>query len=121
MFDYAADKVKSGQWAQADSLELSRKAFHDLLPQDLATPDNHLFNIVDDTEVNVGILWIAVQSRANQRIAYVYDVGVRPAWQRKGHASRAFAALEERVRGMTTARDRVPGSGSSPAARASCP
>ena len=33
---YAADKVASGQWAQEESLELSRQAFGELLPAGLA-------------------------------------------------------------------------------------
>ena len=97
---YAADKVASGQWSEAESLELSRKSLEELLPQGLATPDNLLFSIVDETAEPVGMLWIAVQERAGQRIAYVYDVSIEPAHRRRGHASRAFHALEDEVRAM---------------------
>jgi ribosomal protein S18 acetylase RimI-like enzyme len=95
---YAADKVASGQWAEPASLELSRKEFAELLPQGLATPDNHLFTIEDDESEPVGVLWFAVRSKLDARVAYVYDVSVLPHRQREGHAYRAFVALEQRVR-----------------------
>lgn len=95
---YAADKVASGQWSEAESLALSKKENDELLPQGLETPDNHLFVIVDANSEQVGMLWFAVQTKFNARIAYVYDVNVRPDRQREGHAMRAFLALEHEVR-----------------------
>lgn len=96
--DYARDKVRSGQWSQDESLCLSQEGFDELLPQGLATADNHLFTIRDSAErTAVGVLWFAVQERAGQRIAYVYDILIHPRFQRRGHATRAFAALEAKV------------------------
>ena len=43
--DYAQGKVASGQWTATESQELSRKAYADLLPQGLETPDNFLFTV----------------------------------------------------------------------------
>ena len=99
---YAADKVASGQWSKEESLELSRNEHEELLPQGLATPDNHLFAIVDvdgspDAPL-VGILWFAVKTKFAAKIAYVFDISVRPERQRQGHGHRAFIALEEEVR-----------------------
>ena len=48
----------------------------------------------------MGILWIAAQHRAGSRIAYVYDVVIRPEYRRYGHATRAFKALEGEVRNL---------------------
>jgi ribosomal protein S18 acetylase RimI-like enzyme len=95
---YAADKVASGQWSEEASLEESRREHHELLPQGLQTPDNHFFAIVDSRSVDVGMLWFAVTTKFNTRIAYVYDVSVKPERQREGHAMRAFHALEGEVR-----------------------
>ena len=95
---YAADKVASGQWSEEASLELSKKEFEELLPQGLDSPDNHLFTIVDSRSAPVGVLWFAVKTRFNARIAYVFDVSVWPERQREGHAFRAFHALEDEVR-----------------------
>ena len=95
---YAADKVASGQWPQSTAIEQSKKENEELLPQGLATPDNHFFTIVDAAGAPVGMLWFAVKTRFDARIAYVFDVGVRPERQREGHASAAFRALEDEVR-----------------------
>ena len=43
------------------------------------------------------MLWFAVKTRFDARIAYVFDVGVRPERQREGHAFAAFLALEDEV------------------------
>lgn len=95
---YAADKVAAGQWSEADALGLARKSFDELLPNGLQTPHNHLYSIRDAHDgPSVGMVWIAAQDRAGQRIAYVYDVSVKPDHQRQGHASRALLALEDEV------------------------
>ena len=44
------------------------------------------------------MLGFAVKTRFDARIAYVFDVNVRPGRQREGHASAAFLALEDEVR-----------------------
>jgi ribosomal protein S18 acetylase RimI-like enzyme len=95
---YAADKVASGQWSPEESLELSKQETEALLPRGLETPDNHFFAIVDSQSVAVGMLWFAVKTKFNARIAYVYDVSVQHDRQRQGHAMRAFLALEDEVR-----------------------
>jgi ribosomal protein S18 acetylase RimI-like enzyme len=97
---YAADKVACGQWSQEESLDLSKKSFDELLPQGRTTPGNHFFTLLDSESVAVGMLWIAVQDRAGQQIAYVYDVNIRPEHRRQGHATRAFAALEDEARAL---------------------
>ena len=98
---YAADKVASGQRSLQDSLALSAKEHDELLPQGLATPDNHLFMIVDANNVAVGMLWFAVQPKFEARVAYVYDIEVLPERRREGHAHRAFVALEDEARKLS--------------------
>lgn len=95
---YAAEKVASGQWTPEESLALAKRSFDELLPRGRHTPDHHLFTVLDGQSVAVGMLWIAVQVRAGQRIAYVYDVSIKPEHRRKGHAAGAFIALENKAR-----------------------
>ena len=97
--DFAKDKVGSGQWAPAEALELSRKVYAESLPQGLGTPDNFLFTVRDGVSPKgIGMLWFAAQQRGTQRVAFVYDVSIDPEHQRKGHASKVFAALEAEVK-----------------------
>lgn len=92
---YAADKVASGQWSPGEALGLARKDFEELLPEGLATAGNHLFSIRSESgSMPIGWLWYAEQERGGSRVAYVYDVSIRPEFQRQGHAARAFRALE---------------------------
>ncbi len=99
--EFAQDKVASGQWSGDSALELSRQGFEALLPQGLATPDNHIFEIHAEGERDaIGMVWFAVQDRAGQKIAYVYDVMIRPDHQRKGHGTQAIRALEGKARAL---------------------
>ena len=97
---YAADKVLSGQWAEDQSLEHSRAAFAELLPLGLETPDNYLFNLLDEQGRTVGTLWLTTTEQARTRIAYVYDVRIRPECRRQGHATHALAEAEAWARNL---------------------
>lgn len=94
---YGREKVAAGQWSEEEALERSRKEIAELLPQGLATPDNFLFELQADG-ASVGSLWFAVAERGGRKVAYLYDVIVRPEHQRHGHAMRALVALEAKVR-----------------------
>jgi len=91
---FAADKVASGQWREDEALERSRQEYDALLPQGRHTPDNPVYSIDDAEGRHVGVLWLALQQRGKERIAYVYDLMVWPAQQRKGHAERAMRDAE---------------------------
>jgi ribosomal protein S18 acetylase RimI-like enzyme len=95
---YAADKVMSGQWTKEESLELSRSAITELLPQGRLTPDNFLFNVLDEQARPVGTLWIAAKEQAGQRIAYICELRIRPEYRRQGQATRALKAAEDEAR-----------------------
>jgi ribosomal protein S18 acetylase RimI-like enzyme len=98
---YAHEKIRSGEWAEADALRLAREAFDVLLPNGLDTPDNYLFGLREAAHGSLlGVLWFAIRQRAGDRIAYVYEIVIHPQFQRQGHASAAFRALEDKVREM---------------------
>jgi len=95
---YAEDKTASATWPRAPSMDLSQKVFQDLLPQGLATPENHLFEIlVHEGGPTVGYLWFAVLEQHGARSAFIYDVKIEEQHRRQGHAERAFLALEPYV------------------------
>lgn len=92
---YAEKNVTARRWPAAGAVERARIEFERLLPLGLATPDQHLYDIRDlDGETTVGHLWIALQRHPGGASAYVYDVAIVPAHRRRGHARRAFVALE---------------------------
>ena len=93
--EYAHDKVAAGSWPEVGALERSREEFKSLLPQGLATPDNHIFEILA-TEGGpvVGVIWLAIEHNQGATGGYVYNVDIKPEHRRQGHALRAFQALE---------------------------
>lgn len=96
--DYAQDKVRSGQWAQAEALVLAQQSIQDSLPQGVATPDNHLYVMEHGPARDVvGMIWIAAQQRGDRRVAYVCDVIVEEPYRRQGHATAAFDAIEKKA------------------------
>jgi ribosomal protein S18 acetylase RimI-like enzyme len=92
---YADDNVAAGRWPAQGCVERSLAEFESLLPQGLATPNHHLFEILAaEGGPTVGFVWLAVEERHGIRGAFVYDVEVKPAYRRQGHAQRAFEQLE---------------------------
>ena len=96
---YAEDNIASGRWPAQGAHARSRSEWDSLLPQGLATPNNHLFEIEATAQgPTIGALWIAIEERHGQRSAFVFDVGIDPPWRRQGHALRTFEALESLAR-----------------------
>lgn len=98
---YADDNVASGRWPEDGALQRSYQDFDQSLPQGLATPDNYLYEIGDETSgAIVGIMWFAVVVKNGLKSAFVYDVEVKAEFRRQGHARAAFAALEPLVKDL---------------------
>ena len=92
---YAEDKVAVGSWPSAGALERSHEEFASLLPQGLATPDNHIFEILAaEAGPVVGAIWLAIEHHQGVASGYIYNVEIHPEHRRLGHAVRAFQALE---------------------------
>jgi GNAT superfamily N-acetyltransferase len=92
--EYAQDKVDSGQWPAESAVELSRKEYADLLSQGRSTENNYIYTVLSLDGLPVGTLWFVAKERAKRRIAYVYDILIWPEHRRRGHALRAFQAME---------------------------
>ena len=96
--DYAQDKVRSGQWAPTEALELARQSMLESLPRGLATPDHYLYVMEHGPQRDVvGMIWIAALQRGDRKVAYVFDVMVDAPHRRQGYATWAFAALEKKA------------------------
>jgi ribosomal protein S18 acetylase RimI-like enzyme len=98
--EYAEDNIASGRWPAEGAEERSRQSYDELLPQGLATPNQHLFEMRDSAGASVGTIWLAVIEQASARHGYIYDVRVEPGHRRQGHARAAFLALEPLARDL---------------------
>ena len=95
--EYAKEKVMSGNWAESEALERSRKEFDELLPKGAQSEGNTLLTLVNESGESVGYLWYAVNPRRAGRV-FIYDFEVYSSFRRRGYASQALAALEELLR-----------------------
>lgn len=93
--EYAADKVRAGNWTEAESLERSRKEFEALLPQGLQSRDNFLYTLHDEDQA-VGMIWIKVDGPG----AFIYEVYIEEKFRGKGHGKSIMLLLEEKAREM---------------------
>ena len=96
--EYAAEKVAAGNEPEEGSLERSRAAFEELLPQGLQTPGHEVRSIVDDAGQAVGYAWFTQEVRPAGRVVFIYDIAVDPEFRRRGHAQAALAEIEEYAR-----------------------
>lgn len=96
---YAEQNVAGGRWLAEDAPGLARAETTRLLPQGLQTPDNHLFEVMDDAAGRaVGYAWFAAAPRGSIKVAFVVQVTIHPAFQGQGHGRAALALLEERAK-----------------------
>ncbi len=97
--EYAADKVRSGNWTSEESVRRSREECQTLLPQGPDTPGQHLYRILDtETGERVGVVWLAEDGRKSPPIGFIYDLEVEAPYRRRGYATRAMLALEVKAR-----------------------
>jgi ribosomal protein S18 acetylase RimI-like enzyme len=95
--EYAQDHVQAGRWTAEEALEESRKEFAALLPDGVKSPNHYLFTLVNEAQQKVGILWVAMRGQGE---AFVYDIRVHDAFQRRGYGSEAFRQLEDKARAL---------------------
>jgi ribosomal protein S18 acetylase RimI-like enzyme len=100
--DYASEHVEAGNWHPSEALRESEKQFQQLLPNGLASKDQHLYSIVDDsTGQKVGMLWFAVRYKSQSSpYAFVYDFRIGEQFRRRGYGRQAFEVMEEKVKEM---------------------
>jgi len=97
--EYAAEKVKAGNWKAGEALQRSRDEHHMLLPDGLATPGHHLYTIWDDeSHEDVGILLFAEQRNWAEPTGFIYDLFIEDRFKQRGFARQAMLVLEEVAR-----------------------
>jgi ribosomal protein S18 acetylase RimI-like enzyme len=97
--EYAADKVRAGNWPEADAIELSRQNYARLLPQGIHTPANFVGKLLNEDGQTVGILWYARLGEEFEE-AFIFDFEVYAPFRRRGYASQALAALEVHAKAL---------------------
>ena len=99
--EYAADRIAAGNWSEAEALSRAQREFADLLPQGVATPNQHLFTIRDAARAQaVGVIWLGVMSHFGRPSAFIYDLRIFDAFQRRGYGMQAMLAVEREAQAL---------------------
>lgn len=95
---YAEVCIQASHWHPSEAQEKSRNEHEQLLPDGLATKNMYFFSIEDTvTGSKVGILWFRVDDQRVEPLAFVFDFVIHEEFRRRGYATQALRALEEKV------------------------
>ena len=93
--NYAKEKVSVGTWLPKDALEKAQTEFKNLLPNGLKTPENYLFNIINEQK-KIGFVWIARYQDGES--AFIYDFEIYTAFQNQGLGTQAMQLIFVKVK-----------------------
>ncbi len=117
--DYARDKVRAGVWSPEEAPRRSAADVDGLLADGTETEDHYLYLLRDrSTAEEVGVVWLTVQDSGVGRSVWIYDVEIYEPFRRKGHATNALRAVEERATELGAESVELHVFGHNPAARA---
>jgi ribosomal protein S18 acetylase RimI-like enzyme len=94
---FAAQQVAAGLHALPEARALADGHFAALLPDGLATPTHHLWQVLVGDEV-VGSLWLRVRPGLGEVEGYVFDVEVEPRARGRGLGRATMLAAETSAR-----------------------
>lgn len=96
---HAADYVRRGLWTEEESLDASREATAELLPEGRETPDRYFANVIDsESGQRVGETWYLVQLRGGKTRFWIDWIWIDLERRRRGYATAVLLRLEEYAR-----------------------
>lgn len=102
--EYASEKMRAGEYAEADAEARAQQEFGRLLSAGAATPGHHFFTVSEAaSSAVVGELWGQERQRGGRPTLHVLDIHIDPAQRRRGYARAALVALEAYAAGLGSA------------------
>jgi ribosomal protein S18 acetylase RimI-like enzyme len=96
---YGREMVEAGIWTPEEAAAKCRQEIPEMLPEGLATRDQYFYTIHDDqTDENVGLIWLGVSKKQEAPIAYIYDFYIEEQHRRQGYGAQALMAAEDKAR-----------------------
>ena len=96
--EYADEHVRAGNWHPSEALKKAQESYDYYLPDGLASEKQFLYTIVDtDSDTTVGTLWFEVLDQRVRPMAFLLDFYILPEFRRRGYATQALGALEEKI------------------------
>ncbi len=96
--EYAAEKVKAGNYPEENAAELAEAEFAKLLPDGRHTAGHEIRSMVNETGDKAGYAWFTIETRDVGRVVFIYDIAVHPAHRRHGYARLALAEIDAYAR-----------------------
>ncbi|WP_437587716.1 GNAT family N-acetyltransferase [Sorangium sp. So ce1000] len=96
---YARERASAVDAWTEDTRRNARSQVQALLPQGLATPDQHLYSVLEGNAV-VGHLWIGMNDVDGFRSAFIYDIHLCEDARGRGLGRQVMALAEETARGL---------------------
>lgn len=103
--DYADEHIRAGSWGVDEAPQKAREQFAQLLPDGLASKNHFLFSVKHDKE-SIGILWLYVTPKNQEKQAFIYDVELEEGQRGNGYGKATMNALDEyaKAEGITQIR-----------------
>lgn len=93
--EYAKNIIKSNNYSEENALKMSEEEFNNILFQELDTPKNYLFSIINENEIHVGYIWYMIDNNGE---AFICDFYINEDFRRKGYATQALELLDYQVK-----------------------
>jgi ribosomal protein S18 acetylase RimI-like enzyme len=91
---YAHELVKSGYLKKKGSVEEIKREYKGRLSKGLKTPNNKFYNIVNEENNKVGILWIL----QGEDYFFVKELYIRKKFRHQGYGTETLYKLEEKAK-----------------------
>jgi GNAT superfamily N-acetyltransferase len=114
---YARANVAAGGWRESDANERARAEYAKVLPNGLDTPGQFLMAVRDESGNRVGEVWFALQKQEGWAQVFIFWIGVREPYRRKGYASQVFDFIEGEAKRLGAGRVALQVFGDNTAAR----
>lgn len=96
---YAQGQIKAGHWRPSEALQMVERTYRILLPNGLASRNQHIFSVVDEELASkVGVIWFMVNDQGVLPSVLIRDLVIFNEFRRKGYGTKTLMALEEKAR-----------------------
>ncbi|QPC45586.1 GNAT family N-acetyltransferase [Mangrovibacillus cuniculi] len=92
--EYAEENVKEGRWTSSEAMDRARKETHELLPEGIQTEGHYICSIQHAVKGQVGTLWYAIKEKKGEKVAFIYSIQLKEAFQGMGYGKQALTVLE---------------------------
>ncbi|WP_449372298.1 GNAT family N-acetyltransferase [Arthrobacter psychrolactophilus] len=95
--EYERDLLATGESSQL-ARQRAEAGLANAFPQGLPTPENSVFDVLDESGTNVGYLWVGTDTSADSQSWWVWDIVINPEQRGRGLGRAAMLKAEDYAR-----------------------